>query len=225
METIQRAIEQGRTALSEYESKLVLKDYGIPVTKEVLVTNRAGLDEACSGIGFPLVIKACSPNISHKTERGLIHTDVRTTEDAISAYEEILSKLDEAEGADILVQEMAQGKRELVAGMNRDSQFGPCVMFGLGGIFTEVLNDVSFRVAPIELSDAMEMMSEIRGAKILENIRGMEEADREALARILVAVGKIGIEQESVKEIDINPVILSGPHPLAVDALIVLERS
>lgn len=225
MEIIQRAIDEGRAALSEYESKLVLKDFGIPVTNEVLVKSGTDLDKACASIGFPLVIKACSPNISHKTERGLIHTDVRSREDAIKAYEEILSRLHEGESADILVQEMAHGKRELVAGMNRDSQFGPCVMFGLGGIFTEVLNDVSFRVAPIDLSEAMEMMSEIRGAKILENIRGMEEADREALAKILVTIGAIGIEQESVKEIDINPIILSGSRPLAVDALIVLQPS
>jgi acyl-CoA synthetase (NDP forming) len=96
-------------------------------------------------------------------------------------------------------------------------------MFGLGGIFTEILNDVSFRVAPIDESEAMDMMGDIRGAKILDGIRGMPEADRSALARILVAIGSIGLENEAVNEIDINPLILSGPDPVAVDALIVLR--
>lgn len=223
MEIIERAVNQGRTALSEYESKLVLKQYGIPVTREILVNDRTGLPDAAKDIGYPLVLKASSPGIAHKTEEGLIHTDLRNETDAVEAYEEIISKLGAYEDAAVLVQEMIRGKRELVAGMTRDPQFGPCVMFGLGGIFTEILHDVSFRVAPIDEAEATEMTHEIRGAKILDQVRGMPQANMESLAKILVAVGNIGLENEKIKEIDINPLILSGPEPVAVDALIILE--
>jgi acetyl-CoA synthetase (ADP-forming) len=130
----------------------------------------------------------------------------------------------EASDASVLVQEYVRGQRELVAGLTRDPQFGPCVMFGLGGIFTEVLKDISFRLAPLEREDALEMMKEIKGHKILEATRGMEAADLDALSDILVTVGKIGLENEVIQEIDINPLILSGAKPIAVDALIVLKR-
>jgi len=123
----------------------------------------------------------------------------------------------------VLVQEMIKGQRELVVGLTRDPQFGPCVMFGLGGIFTEILKDISFRVAPLEKHDALEMMREIKGHKILDAVRGMPAADIDALADILIAVGRIGLENDDVKEIDINPLILQGSKPVAVDALVVLD--
>ena len=122
----------------------------------------------------------------------------------------------------LLVQEMVKGSRELMVGMTRDAQFGPCVMFGLGGIFTEILKDVSFRVAPITKRDAFEMMEEIKARKILDEIRGMPAADREALSEILIKIGQVGLENESVKEIDVNPLILQESKPVAVDALVVL---
>jgi acetyl-CoA synthetase (ADP-forming) len=118
---------------------------------------------------------------------------------------------------------MIKGKRELVIGLIRDPQFGPCVMFGLGGIFTEILKDVSFRLAPLEKRDALEMMDEIKAHKILGSVRGMEPVDRDILSEMLINVGKIGVENDTIKEIDINPVIISGSSPIAVDALIVLE--
>ena len=127
-----------------------------------------------------------------------------------------------SEGA-VLVQEMVKGVRELVVGLTRDPQFGPCVMFGLGGIFTEILGDVSFRVAPLTRNDALEMMQEIRAHKILDAVRGMEAVDRDRLADMLINVGRIGLDNENVKEIDINPVVISGKKPMAVDALVVLE--
>jgi acetyl-CoA synthetase (ADP-forming) len=113
------------------------------------------------------------------------------------------------EGA-ILVQEMVKGARELVVGMTRDPQFGPCVMFGLGGIFTEILKDVSFRIAPLEKKDAMEMMQDIKGHKILDAVRGLKAVNIEFLADILVKVGQIGMDNHQIKEIDINPLIITG---------------
>ena len=224
MDIIEKALAEGRTTLSEYESKILLKTYGIPVTKEILATDMDGLMEAAGKIGYPLVLKGSSTKIAHKTEKGLIKVDIRNKEEAREAFTEIMGAMDVDDGA-VLVQEMVKGQRELVVGLTRDPQFGPCVMFGLGGIFTEILKDISFRVAPLEKRDALEMMQDIKGHKILEAVRGMEAADLDRLAEILIAVGNIGLEHEAIKEIDMNPVILSGSRPIAVDALVVLEKA
>jgi acetyl-CoA synthetase (ADP-forming) len=224
MKIIDEAVKSGRTALSEFESKKLLAQYRIPVTREILVESRESLREAIKEIGYPVVLKGCSPDIAHKTEKGLICIDIRNEDEALVAFKEITEGM-KGSGNAVLVQEMVRGKRELVAGLTRDLQFGPCVMFGLGGIFTEVLNDVSFRVAPLEEFDALEMMREIRGHKILGAVRGMEAVDMTMLADILIAIGRIGMENEKIAEIDINPMIISGNKPVAVDALIVLESS
>ena len=221
MEIIEKALKEGRATFSEYESKQVLASYGIPVTKELLVDNIQDLINATKEIGYPLVLKGCSSGIAHKTEKGLIRVDIRNEEEARAAFEEIDANIG-AEDA-ILVQEMVKGQRELVIGLTRDPQFGPCVMFGLGGIFTEILKDISFRVAPLEKRDALEMMQDIKGHKILGAVRGMEAADLNIFSDILIKVGQIGLENENVKEIDINPVIISGNQPVAVDALVVLD--
>jgi acyl-CoA synthetase (NDP forming) len=219
---IETAQREGRRALSEYEAKQVLASCGIPVTREVLIGDRSGVAGAAADVGYPLVMKGCSAEIAHKTERGLIHVDIRSEAEAIRAFEAIMKGMDGQKG-DVLVQEMIKGRRELVMGMTRDDQFGPCVMFGLGGIFTEILKDISFRRAPLEKSDALEMMGEIRGHGILDAVRGMEAADKDRLADMLIRVGRIGLEIEAVQEIDLNPVILSGSRPVVVDALIVLK--
>ncbi|HSO77635.1 MAG TPA: acetate--CoA ligase family protein, partial [Bacteroidales bacterium] len=159
MKIIDEAVKIGRTALSEYESKKLLAQYHIPVTREILVESRESLMEAIKEIGYPIVLKGCSPDIAHKTEKDLIRVDIRNEDEALAAFKGITSGM-KSFGNSVLVQEMVRGKRELVAGLTRDPQFGPCVMFGLGGIFTEVLNDVSFRVAPLEEFDALEMMRE-----------------------------------------------------------------
>lgn len=222
MDILKVALNEGRTTLSEYESKKLLSAYGIPVSREMVVSDEEGFMEAVHKIGFPLVIKACAPNLSHKTERGLVSVDIRNEKEAISDFRRIMAETKD-DGASILVQEMVQGQRELVVGLTRDIQFGPCVMFGLGGIFTEILKDVSFRVAPIEKRDALEMMGEIKARRILDAVRGMPPADLDSLSEILINVGNIGLEQENIKEIDINPVILAGSNPIAVDALVVLN--
>jgi len=221
---IEKAQEEGRTSLSEYESKNLLRLYGIPVTREILVKDRKEFQKAASEIGYPLVIKACSPDVTHKTERNLVRVDIRNREEAGSAFEDLMSRM-EGENKTLLVQEMVRGSRELVVGMTRDPQFGPCVMFGLGGIYTEILKDVSFRVAPLEKRDALQMTQEIRGRKILEGVRGMPPADMELLCQVLIKVGEIGLENGAIKEIDVNPLILSGNKPVAVDALVVLSES
>lgn len=223
MEIIEKALKEGRTTLSEYESKQVLASYGIPVTKELLVDNVQDLINATKEIGYPLVLKGCSSGIAHKTEKGLIRVDIRNEAEAKTAFEKIAANIGTEDA--VLVQEMVKGQRELVIGLTRDPQFGPCVMFGLGGIFTEILKDISFRVAPLEERDALEMMQDIKGHKILGAVRGMEAADLGLFSDILIKVGRIGLENERVKEIDINPVIISGNQPVAVDALVVLDKN
>lgn len=220
MEIIDKALSGGRSVLSEYDSKQVLAQYGVPTATEMLIKNEQELSLAIERIPFPIVLKGCSPDLSHKTEKNLVILDVRTREAALEAFREISAKIGPDDA--VLVQEMVKGARELVAGMTRDGQFGPCVMFGLGGVFTEALKDVCFRMAPLSQRDAYEMMEDIRGHKILGPVRGMPEANREELADVLVTVGRIGLENSSIKEIDINPLILRDGRPVAVDALIVL---
>jgi acetyl-CoA synthetase (ADP-forming) len=222
MKIIEDAFNEGRSRLSEYESKLFLASYGLPVTDEQLAKTPEELIKAATKIGYPLVIKACAADIAHKTEKGLIRVDVRNDEEAKTAFDEIVASMNGAEKA-VLVQQLIRGQRELVIGLTRDPQFGPSVMFGLGGIFTEILEDTVFRVAPLEKFDAMDMMQEIKAHKILDAVRGLEAADRELLAEMLITVGQIGIENENIKEIDINPVIISHGKPVAVDALVILE--
>ena len=222
MEIIEKALKKGQTVLSEYESKQVLAAYHIPVTKEILVNDVKDIVNAAQEIGYPLVLKGCSPEMAHKTEKGLIRVDIRNENEARAAFGEIMAGM--GTNAGVLVQEMVKGQRELVVGLTRDPQFGPCVMFGLGGIFTEILKDISFRIAPLEKRDALEMMQEINGHKILEAVRGMEAVDLDTLSDILIKVGLIGLENDGIKEIDINPVIISRSKPVAVDALVVLEE-
>lgn len=222
MELIEKALKDGRTTLTEFESKQILNAYRIPTTKEKVLKDITGLEGATSEIGFPLVMKGSSEKIAHKTEMGLIQLDIRNQQEAEAAFKDLQSKMD-AEDNRILIQEMVKGQRELVVGLTRDPQFGPCVMFGLGGIFTEILKDVSFRVAPLEARDAFEMMQEIKGKKILDAVRGLEAVDRDQLKDILMAVGQIGLDYPQVQEIDINPLKIKHGKPIAVDALVVLK--
>jgi acetyl-CoA synthetase (ADP-forming) len=224
MKIIKDAIKRGDKALSEYESKLVLKEYSIPVTKEFLAKSLNEAKSFAKEIGYPLVLKGASSTLTHKTELNMVEVGIKDEAELEKAYKGIeergKGKLD-----GVLVQEMIKGQRELVAGLIRDPQFGPCVMFGLGGIFTEILRDVSFRVAPLEEVDAYEMMDEIKAKKILQEFRGKPAVNRKVLANILVNLGKIGLEIDEIAEIDINPLIIKDDTPVAVDALVVLKDS
>ena len=222
---IRSALDRGQPALSEYESKKLLSLYGIPVTRETLSRSADEAVSAAADLGFPVVLKACSPELMHKSERGCIELNLRSERDVREAYGRIIRSVDlELEG--VLVQEMVPGQRELVVGLNRDPQFGPCVMLGIGGMMTEVFKDTAFRMAPFGMIEAKDMTEELRFKAILGAFRGQKPADMDILCRTLIAVGKIGLELETVSELDINPMIITPEgRVVAVDALVVLRRN
>lgn len=221
---IANAINNGRQALSEYESKLVLSSYGIPVTREVLVFSPDEAVDAAEKIGYPVVVKACSPELMHKSEGGLVELRLSNPREVKDACKRINQKTNSKDGG-ILVQEMVGGSRELVIGLNRDLQFGPCIMLGLGGVMTELLQDIVFRMAPIDEIEAGDMMDELKSKKMFGAFRGQNPVDANLLKNALIAVGKIGLNAPEVQEIDINPLIIEpGGNIKAVDALIVLRK-
>ena len=223
MRLIKEDFGGGAKCLSEHESKKFLAEYGIAVTEERVVSTEEEAVATASKIGYPVALKASGEEFSHKTELGLIVLHLKNKEEIRTAFRRLTSRAD-VSVKEALVQQMVEGDRELVVGLTRDPQFGPCVMFGLGGVLTEILEDVTFRVAPLSKRDALEMMNDIRAKKILDTFRGKPPVDRNALADILIAVGRIGMEVDDVKEIDINPLKITDGRPVAVDALVVLEE-
>ena len=222
MKLIEEAVKRGAKTLSEHESKQFLSEYGLMITSEEVIATEEEAVATALRIGYPVALKASGEEFSHKTELDLIALDMRDEKDIRAAFRNLTSRTETVK--EILVQQMVKGERELVVGLTRDPQFGPCVMFGLGGIFTEILEDVVFRVAPLTRWDAMDMMSEIRAKKILDTFRGKPAVDREALADILITLGRIGMEIDKIKEIDINPLKILDGKPIIVDALVVLNQ-
>ena len=216
-----KAVEYGQQALSEYESKLVVAAAGVPVVQEVLVHSRQEAMDQAALIGFPVVLKGSSPALTHKTEMGMVLVNLKDREEAAQAYNTLTGKGINLDG--VLIQKMIKGKREFVIGLTRDLQFGPCVMFGIGGIFTEAMKDVSFRVAPLTERDALEMISEIRAVKLLDAFRREVAVDMDVLVKALVGIGNLGMAYDEIAEIDINPLIVTESLPVAVDALVILK--
>lgn len=223
MNPIQDALVHGRPALTEAEAKRFLSGFGIPICRETLAVDAERAATEAERIGFPVVVKASGTTLLHKTEVGGVALNLRTASEVREASQRLL-KIPGCQA--VLVQEMIRGDRELVCGLTRDAQLGPCVMFGLGGILTETLDDAVFRLAPLTSTDALEMLQEIQSAKILGPFRGQAPADRTTLSRILIALGTIALEHEAIREIDLNPVkIRPDGSPIAVDALITLEAT
>ena len=210
--------------LSEAESKALLARHGVPVPSEALVTTPEEAVEAAEQIGYPVVVKLCGAAIAHKTERGLVKLGLC---DAAAVHEAAAGLLAAARPEDgdvgLLVAAMVSGSRELIAGFVRDDEFGPCVMLGIGGIFAEALGDVAFRLAPLEAIDADELVDDLTNQAVLGDVRGEPAVDRAALARILLALAEVGGGDERIRSIDLNPLIVAGGVPVAVDALVELD--
>lgn len=224
MNPIETAIAKGQTALSEFGSKQLLGSLGIPTSREILVQSADEAVAAAETIGYPVVLKACSWKLMHKSELGCIELKLTTPRAVQEGYKRICEKIQTPmEG--ILVQEMVEGQRELVAGLSRDPQFGPCVMLGFGGIMAEVIKDTVFRVAPFDSLEALDMITDLKSRSMLDSFRGQKKADLDAICQILITLGQLGLAEESIAEIDINPLIISPDGKIkAVDALIILGK-
>lgn len=218
---IKAALQKGKKALDEYESKRILSAYGLPIVRGTMTETESEAVAAAVNIGFPVAVKACSWEIMHKTGKGLIALNVQTEDSLINAFRDIrkASRPD----MPILIQEMARGSRELVAGMTRFPGFGPCVLFGMGGVFMEAVKDTVFRSAPLSVAEAEEMIFDIRSRSILGRFRGMPPVDIASLINILQGIGHIAMLHPNIAEIDLNPIIIVGSKPLIADALFVLQ--
>jgi succinyl-CoA synthetase beta subunit len=220
-EIITTALGKKQKALSEYDAKRVLREYGIPATREKLCRSAAEAVRAATEIGGRVALKPCSPEILHKSETGCIHLNLSLASEIELAFASIQQQLG---ATDVLVQEMVSGSREILVGMIRDDQFGPCVVLGMGGVLAEVIDDTVFRAAPFELLEAADMLDQLRSRKILQAFRGQKPVNRDMLCRILSAVGRMGVEQPAIREIDINPLMIATDgNPVAADALMVLS--
>jgi acyl-CoA synthetase (NDP forming) len=214
------------TALSEQDSKALLKAYGIAVPKERVVSSPGDAAKAAKRIGFPVVMKIVSADIWHKSDLGLVAVGVRDEDDATRVYKRMMDRAKkaapEAKIDGVLVAEMVQGI-ETVVGIAQDDLFGPTVMFGLGGVFIEVLKDVTFRVPPFSTSDAAAMLGELAGASMLDGRRGQPAADRAALVDTLMKIQHLAVDLSAeVAELDINPLLAGPTGVVAADALVIL---
>jgi len=215
-------MDDGSSTLSEFASKQLVAGYGVPVCREQLVKDAAAAESAAMEIGLPVALKLCGDGIAHKTERGLVRLGLASGEAVREAARELLARSRPEDGeVELLVAEMVEGRRELIAGLVRDPQFGPCVLLGLGGILTEALGDAVFAAAPLSRSEAREMILRLAASHLITKpFRGEPAADEEALVDILVGLGRLAIERAEVASVDLNPVILRGAEPVAVDALV-----
>lgn len=222
-EILKNARRENRQTLSEFESKKLLKRYGVPVTPNVIVTKASEAVSEAEKIGFPVVLKGHGPRLTHKTERGLVRLNLQSPADVRRAFADI-SQAAGKDGEGCLVQPFISGRREFVAGLIRDAQFGPVVMFGLGGIFTEALDDTAFRIAPVDETQARRMIQEISSRTLLGNFRGEKAADLNQLVKVITGLSRLALAEPDIAEIDINPLIITPKgKALAVDALVVLS--
>ncbi|MCH8901983.1 MAG: acetate--CoA ligase family protein [Chloroflexi bacterium] len=223
---IDRARQQGRTVLSEVEAKQLLAEAGIAVVEARLAKERDEAVALAKEFGYPVALKIVSPQITHKSDVGGVQLNLGTAEEVTAAFDAIVASAKHAapdapiEG--VSVQRMAEPGIEVIVGMTMDAQFGPVLMFGLGGVLVEVLKDVAFRVVPITARDARQMVRDIQGFPILQGYRGQEPADLEALEALLLKLSAFIEGHAEIAELDLNPVFAYPNSAVAVDARIVL---
>jgi succinyl-CoA synthetase beta subunit len=210
--------------LSEYDSKRLLASTGVPVLDERLAV---GADDAVAAAreispsGAAVVLKLCGAGVAHKTERGLVRLGLRGDDEVREAAEALLAAARPQDLADgVLVAPMVPGSRELIAGVQRDPQFGPCVMVGLGGVLAEALGDVTFRLAPVERVDAEEMLDDLAGQAVLGAARGEPPVDRAAVVDVVLALSRVAEANADIVSVDVNPLVVVDGKPVAVDALV-----
>ncbi len=225
-EHISTAIESGKSVLTLEESRKIMELSGIPFNRSGLATSEEEAVKLANEIGYPVVLKVVSPQVIHKTEAGGVKMGIDSDEEIRKAYNDIISsikeKVPDAEIDGISVDEMVCGT-ELIIGTSVDPQFGHMIMFGIGGIFVEIYKDVSFRLVPITPGDARDMLKEIKGKPLLEGARGRPKVDEKQLVDVLVKVSDLVSTFPKIREMDINPLIITEDGLVAVDARIVLD--
>jgi acetyl-CoA synthetase (ADP-forming) len=222
-----QAAKEGRKSLLETEAKKICMEYDIPVTRFKLAKDEEEAAKYATAIGFPIVLKIVSPNIVHKSDVGGVIVGIKNLRDIRSDYRRIVNNVKkhnpDAKITGILVQEMAPSGTEVIVGSIKDPQFGPAIMFGLGGIFVEVLKDVTFRIAPVTEDEAAEMIGEVKAYPLLKGYRNTPPADLKAITKILVNTSRLVTEHPEIKELDLNPIMVYEKGAKAVDARIILE--
>ena len=224
---IAQARKEKRKVLLEPEAKAICLEYGISVTKFNVAKSEKEAAEFAEQIGFPVVLKIVSPEIIHKSDAGGVKVNLKNPEEVKSAYKAILQGAKKynpkASIVGVLVQEMAPQSTEVIIGAVKDPQFGQTLMFGLGGIFVELLKDVTFRIAPITEQDATDMIAGVKAYPLLKGYRNTPPADTQAITNLLLCTSKLVMEHPEIKEIDLNPIMAYEKGAKAVDARIILE--
>jgi len=224
---VETAKREGRNLLTEIEAKDLLRQAGVSVVDTRLATSRDDAVAISRELHFPVVLKIASPDVVHKTDAGGVKLNLRTAAQVGKAYDEIMqsvkAKYPQARIDGVSVQKMARPGVEVIIGMSKDPQFGPVIMFGLGGVWVEILKDVAFRIVPLERRDAREMINEIKGLPLLQGYRGQEAVDLANLEDLILKVSSFVEQHPEVKELDLNPVFAYKDGAVAVDARVVLE--
>ena len=214
--------------ITEFETKKILRKHGIPITKEFLAKTPQEAKKFAKKIGYPVVMKIQSPDILHKTDAGGVLLDIENEKELTEGFDRLMKSAKKhnrkAKILGILVQEMVKDGVQCIVGSKKDPQFGPVIMFGLGGIFVEVLKDVSFRIIPIERKDAKEMISEIKGYEVLKGVRGQQPVDLKAIENTLIKVSNFVWKNKEIQELDINPLFTSAKGVKAADARMITNE-
>jgi len=222
------AMNEGRLSLLEPEAKTICMDYGIPTPDFCVVSSKDEASKASKKFGYPVVLKIVSLDILHKTEAGGVIVGLNSGEEVEKGYEQVIRNAKkykaDAKISGVLVQKMAPKGTEVIIGGLKDPQFGQTLMFGLGGVFVEILKDITFRIAPIEETDARSMITEIKAYPILKGFRGQEPVDQEAIVRILLDASKMLMDLPEVNQMDLNPIMAYNKGASVVDARILLEK-
>ncbi len=228
-EIIDRVTSEGRSVLTEIEAKELLKQAGVSVVDTKLGTSREEAISMSQQLGFPIVLKIASSDVVHKSDAGGVKLGLKTAKQVGKAYDDILTAIKkqypEAKIEGVSVQKMARPGVEVIIGMSKDAQFGPVLMFGLGGILVEILKDVSFRIVPLAKRDAKEMVREIKGYPLLEGYRGQEPVDVANLEELILKVSDFVEHNPEVAELDLNPIFAYSDGAIAVDARVILEAT
>ena len=220
---IRNAIAENKKVLTEFEAKEFLNEFKLPITSQKLVDDIDGAKTAAKEIGFPIVMKLMAEDIVHKSDVGAVKLNIKDDSELEKAFNELMA-IDAKTEKKISIQEMApEPIAELIIGTLQDPQFGPAIMFGIGGILVEIMKDVSFRISPITEFDANEMIHEIKAFKILDGYRGKPKADLNALVKLLVTISKLSMDYLKIDQMDLNPIFIYESGIKIVDARIILK--